>query len=62
MFKRTRRRRRGTSTVQWALIAAVVLLVVIASVKFLGQESNERLDQTSVGAGDPSQLIDMVDR
>ena len=60
-WKLRRRRRRGFSSVQWMLIAAVIVIVIIASVQLVGTESNERLEQTSGGVGDPSTLVDMVD-
>ncbi|MCA9271097.1 MAG: hypothetical protein KDA41_21595 [Planctomycetales bacterium] len=56
MLRSIKRRRRGVSTVQWALLAAVITIVVIATVKSLGSSASERLDNTSGAVGDPSQL------
>lgn len=53
-------RRRGAVTVQWVLLAAVVTLVVIASVASLGTESNTRLEDTAGGVGNPTNLKDLV--
>lgn len=56
-----RRLRRGTSAVQWMVFAAVITLVVVGSVRFLGQETEERMDNASTGVGDPSELVQMMD-
>ena len=59
MLLRTLRRvRRGFSAMQWMLIAAVILLVVVGSVQFVGRESNTRLEETSGAVGDTSELKD----
>ena len=56
-----RRARRGTSAVQWVVFAAVVTLVIFASVQFMGTETNDRMEETSGGVGDPSNLVQMID-
>ena len=58
---RFRRLRRGTSAVQWMVFAAVITLVVLGSVQFLGQETNQRMDNASTGVGDPGELVQMMD-
>jgi hypothetical protein len=54
------RRRRGYTLAQYALVLGLIILVVFASIKFLGQESNTRLETTSGSVGDPSQLKNML--
>ena len=61
MLTRNLRRRRGNASVQWMIFAAVITLVILASVQFLGTETNERMDNASSGAGDPSELVQMID-
>jgi len=62
MFEKMQRRpRRGFSAVQWMLIAAVVTVVILASVQLIGRQSKERLEETNTGVGDPSQLKNMLD-
>ena len=58
---KTRRLRRGTSAVQWVVFAAVITLVVVGSVRFLGQETEQRMDNAATGVGDPSDLVQMMD-
>ena len=55
-----RRRRRGISTIQWALIAALIVVVVIGTVTSLGNLTNQRLETTTGGVGNPSQLKHIV--
>ena len=61
LARQLRRRRRGTTTVQWIMIAAVVTIIVVTSIQFMGQETNERLEQTSGGVGNPSELVQIID-
>ena len=61
MLTRNLRRRRGNASVQWILFAAVITLIIVASVKFLGTETNERMENTSTGVGDPQELTQMFD-
>ena len=59
--RKLRRVRRGATAIQYALVAAVIGAVVIASIQLLGTASNESLEQTSGGVGDPSELVNMID-
>ena len=60
MFVR-KSRRRGTSTVQWVIIAAVTTIIIIAAVQGLGTQSNTRLEGTAGSVGNPADLKNMVD-
>ena len=60
-YRKFRRLRRGAAAVQWMIFAAVITLVVLASVQFLGTETNERMENASEGVGDPSELVQMID-
>ena len=59
--RKIRRRRRGATGIQYALVAAVIAVVVIASIQLLGTASNESLEETSTGVADPSNLVQMID-
>lgn len=53
-----RRRRRGLSATEWVVIGAVLLLGIVGTVSLLGTASNDQLETTRDGVGDPSQLRD----
>ena len=61
LHRKLRQQRRGTSAVQWVVFAAVITLVVVTSIKFLGTETNERMENASESVGDPSVLVEMID-
>ena len=54
-------KRRGAVAIQWIVMAALITVVIIASVQSLGRQSNERLESTSDSVGDPSSLVDKFD-
>lgn len=53
-------RRRGFSAVQWVVLAALVTVVVIASISLLGQATSDRLQNSAGPVGTPSGLPDLV--
>ena len=48
--------RRGVSTVQWVVVAAVVVLVVFASVRLVGTNSTTKMNQTASDLANPTNL------
>jgi Flp pilus assembly pilin Flp len=48
--------RRGVTTVQWAVLAALILLGVVTTVSLLGSRTNTKLGQTATDVGNPSSL------
>ncbi len=56
--RRGRHRRRGLSATEWVVIGAVLLLGIVGTVRLLGTASNDQLETTRDGVGDPSQLRD----
>ena len=53
-------RRRGFSTVQWMLLAALLVTVMMASIQLIGRESSDRLETTSGAVGNPADLKNMM--
>jgi len=49
-------RRRGVSLVQWAVVAAVIALVVVAGVTVVGTRANNKLNQTATDVANPTSL------
>ena len=54
------RRRRGFSAMQWMLLAALIVVVCMATIQVIGLESSERLDTTSGAVGNPADLKNMM--
>ena len=50
------RTRRGVSAVQWIVIAGVIVLVIVASVRLVGTRTNNKLNQTVTDVGNPKNL------
>ena len=48
--------RRGISAVQWTVVAAVITLVIVASVTLIGSRTNTKLNQTATDVASPSSL------
>ena len=48
--------RRGISSVQWAVIAGVIVLVIFATVQLIGTRTNNKLNQTVTDVGNPKNL------
>jgi hypothetical protein len=44
------------TTVQWAVLAAIILLGVVATVSVMGSRTNTKLGQTATDVGNPSSL------
>lgn len=57
-FRPARRRRRGLSATEWVVIGAVLLLGIVGTVSLLGTASNDQLETTRDGVGNPSELRD----
>jgi Flp pilus assembly pilin Flp len=53
---RTNRVRRGTSTVQWAVVAGLIALAVVAGITLVGTRTNTKLNQTATDVGNPTSL------
>jgi len=53
---RRNRVRRGISSVQWAVIAGAIVLVIFASVQLIGTRTNTKLNQTVTDVGNPANL------
>ena len=49
-------RRRGMSLVQWCVVAAVIFLVVVASVTLLGTRTTNKLNETASDMSNPVNL------
>jgi hypothetical protein len=60
MSLRFARRRRGFSAVQWMLLAALLVVVCMATIQLIGTETNDRLESTSGAVGDPANLKNMM--
>jgi hypothetical protein len=60
MSLRLARRRRGFSAVQWMLLAALIVVVIMGTIQFIGWETNDRLETTSGAIGTPSDLKNMM--
>ena len=48
--------RRGTSVVQWVVVAALLTLALVAGVTVMGSRTNTKLNQTASDVGNPSAL------
>ena len=48
--------RRGIANVQWAVVAALVFLAIVAGVTVLGNRTNTKMNQVSTDVTDPSAL------
>jgi Flp pilus assembly pilin Flp len=48
--------RRGTSVVQWVVVAALVTLAIVAGVTLVGTRTNNKMNQTASDVGNPSAL------
>lgn len=53
---RFRNRRRGSTTVQWAVMAALIILAVVATVSLMGTRTSTKLNQTATDVGNPNSL------
>lgn len=51
-----KRNRRGISAVQWIVIAGVIVLAIVASVRLIGLRTNNKLGQTVTDVGNPQHL------
>jgi Flp pilus assembly pilin Flp len=60
MSLRFARRRRGFSAVQYMLLAALIIVVVMGTVQIIGWESNDRLESTSGAIANPANLKNMM--
>jgi hypothetical protein len=60
MSLRLARRRRGFSAVQWMLLAALIVVVLLGTIQFIGYETDERLEQTGGAIGTPADLKNMM--
>jgi Flp pilus assembly pilin Flp len=49
-------RRRGVTTAQWVVVAAVITLAIVAAVRNVGLNSSSSLNTTSGNIGNPSTL------
>ena len=49
-------RRRGTTTVQWAVMAALIVLAVVATISLMGSRTSTKLNQTATDIASPSSL------
>ena len=52
----SRRNRRGMSTMQYATVAALIALAVVAGVTLVGSRANTKLNQTASDVGNPAAL------
>lgn len=52
----SRRIRRGMSTMQYATVAALIALAVVAGVTLVGSRANNKLNQTASDVGNPAAL------
>ena len=52
----SRRIRRGMSTMQYATVAALIALAVVAAVTLVGSRANNKLNQTASDVTNPSAL------
>jgi Flp pilus assembly pilin Flp len=48
--------RRGISTVQWVVIAALITLSIVAGVSVLGGRTSIKLNETATDVADPHEL------
>jgi Flp pilus assembly pilin Flp len=48
--------RRGTTNVQWAVVAALIALALVAGVTLVGTRTNTKLNQTASDVASPSAL------
>lgn len=53
---RSRRLRRGVSMAQWAVLAAILCLGIVAAVKSLGTKASTDLNSTANQVADPVSL------
>jgi hypothetical protein len=49
-------RHSGLATVQWIVVAALILLVVFASVRLIGTGSSTKMTQTAADLANPTNL------
>jgi Flp pilus assembly pilin Flp len=52
----SRRIRRGMSTMQYATVAALIALAVVAGVTLVGSRANTKLNQTASDVANPAAL------
>lgn len=52
----SRRIRRGMSTMQYATVAALIALAVVAGVTLVGSQTNTKLGQTASDVANPAAL------
>jgi len=57
MINRTSVKRRGASGTQMAVALAVITVIILASVQFVGNETNDDLTRTAGEVGNPSTLV-----
>ena len=48
--------RRGMSTTQWVVIAALITLAIVAGITNLGTRTNTKLNQTATDVANPQAL------
>ena len=48
--------RHGQASVQWIVIAAVIVLAIVGTVATLGSRTNTKLNQTATDVADPVSL------
>jgi len=53
---RTRLLRRGTSVVQYVVVAALIILALATAATTLGTRTNTKLNQTGTDVGNPKNL------
>ena len=51
-------RRRGSSNIQWIVIAAVVVLGLVGTWAVLGSRTNTKMQQNAEDVGDPTRLVE----
>ncbi len=60
MSPRFARRRRGFTAVQYMLLAALIISVVLGTVQIIGRESSDRLETTGGAVANPANLKNMM--
>ena len=51
-----KQRRRGGAIVQWCVVAGLIILTCVVAISIVGDATNEGLQETAVGVGDPGEL------
>jgi Flp pilus assembly pilin Flp len=55
-MRRNINRRSGISAVQWIVVAALIVLVVFATVQVVGNRSSTKMNQTATDLTNPTNL------